>query len=35
MIPTVESIVDGLLSGLYTKEQAMAWLEIHIQRGDD
>lgn len=32
MIPTVESIVEGLVTGLYSREQAMAWITIHAGR---
>lgn len=35
MIPTVEDIVDGLLAGKYNKEQAMKWLEQHINSAID
>ena len=29
MIPSIEDIVAGLLSGQYTKEQAIGWLYAH------
>lgn len=29
MIPTIENIIEGLMDGSYTKEQAIAWLEVH------
>jgi len=31
MIPSIEEIIAGLLSGAYTREQAGAWLETHMQ----
>lgn len=31
MIPTIEEILNGYASGLYTLESAMNWLEHHIQ----
>lgn len=31
MIPTIENIVAGLLSGEYAKEQAIAWLRQHAE----
>lgn len=31
MIPSIEEIIAGLLSGAYTREQASAWLETHMQ----
>ena len=30
MIPDIENIINGLLSGEYTKEQAMKWINAHI-----
>lgn len=29
MIPTIEDIVDGLLAGRYSREQAIEWLRLH------
>ena len=31
MIPSIDEIIAGLLSGQYTREQASAWLETHMQ----
>ncbi len=31
MIPSIHEIITGLLSGAYTREQASAWLEQHMQ----
>ena len=31
MIPEIEEIIAGLLSGAYTREQASAWIEKHMQ----
>lgn len=31
MIPTIESIVEGLADGTYTKSQAVTWLHIHAE----
>lgn len=31
MIPSIHEIIAGLLSGAYTREQAGAWLETHMQ----
>ena len=31
MIPSIHEIITGLLSGAYTREQAGAWLETHMQ----
>ena len=31
MIPTIETIVEGLLSGECTKEQAAGWLHQHAE----
>lgn len=35
MIPTIEEIIAGLLSGDFTKEQALAWLDQHIELAVD
>ena len=35
MIPSIETIVTGLLSGEYTASQAIAWLNDHIQLTTD
>lgn len=32
MIPSIEAIVEGLLSGEYTKEQALDWILLHIDQ---
>jgi len=31
MIPAIEEIIAGLLSGAYTREQASAWIEEHMK----
>jgi hypothetical protein len=31
VIPTIEDIVDGLLSGKFTREQAIKWLNQHAE----
>ena len=31
MIPTIETIIEGLLSGEYTKQQAVGWLHQHAE----
>lgn len=33
MIPGIEEIIAGLLSGQFTKEQAQGWLTTHMQLG--
>ena len=30
MIPTIETIIEGLLSGKYTEQQAVGWLYQHV-----
>lgn len=35
MIPSIEQIVEGLLNGSYTREQALSWLEEHINIATD
>ena len=29
-VPTIETIIEGLLSGEYTKQQAIGWLYQHV-----
>jgi hypothetical protein len=31
MIPTIEDILYGVASGVYSVEQAMVWIEEHIR----
>lgn len=31
MIPDINQIIDGLLSGQYSREQALAWLDQHMK----
>ena len=31
MIPTIEDIVKGLIAGTVTEQQALAWLNTHIE----
>jgi len=31
MIPTIETIVEGLVAGTYTKQQAIGWLYLHAE----
>jgi hypothetical protein len=31
MIPSIETIVEGLLDGTYSKQQAIAWLNQHAE----
>lgn len=36
MIPDIEDIVDGLIAGTMSREQALQWLSAHMQMaGDD
>lgn len=35
MIPSIESIVKGLLDGSYTAEQAIGWLHDHAAPPDE
>lgn len=35
MIPSIEEILAGLLSGRYTKEQATGWLHTHMDLARD
>lgn len=32
MLPTIEAIVEGLLSGEYTKDQTLYWILLHIDQ---
>lgn len=34
MIPDIESIVDGLIDGTITKEEAIRWIQIHLNAAD-
>ena len=34
MIPTIEDILDGVLDGTYTRDQALRWLEKHDELAD-
>jgi len=31
MIPTIETIVEGLIDGTYSKQQAIGWLYLHSE----
>ena len=31
MIPDINQIIEGLLSGQYSREQAMEWIEQHLE----
>lgn len=35
MIPDMNQIIDGLLSGQYSREQALAWLDEHMKLAGD
>jgi len=34
MIPTIEDILDGVLDGTYTRDQALRWLERRSENSD-
>ncbi len=34
MIPTIENILDGVLDGIYTRDQALLWLERRSENSD-